>query len=191
MRCGRITVTPGFLLLAAWLNYVDHQGILPGVVFSCVLHELGHIAALHIQHISVREIRLTTAGAEICVRGNMSYAGELAAALAGPLTNLLLAMIFCRISHGTALAGINLVLGFFNLLPLGDLDGGRMLRCFLALTAGPERGEGLMLLFSELAVCILGAAGCCLLILGGNPTLLLVTGWLYLTVSHLRIKRKK
>ena len=39
-------VTGGFLLLAAWLNYLDRQGIVPLALLSCTLHELGHLLVL-------------------------------------------------------------------------------------------------------------------------------------------------
>ena len=29
MRLGRVEVTGGFLLLTAWLNYLDRQGVVP------------------------------------------------------------------------------------------------------------------------------------------------------------------
>ena len=39
-------VSAGFLLLAAWLNYWDRQGVFPRVLLACTLHELGHLLAL-------------------------------------------------------------------------------------------------------------------------------------------------
>ena len=37
LRPGRVEVTGGFLLLAAWLNYLDRQGIVPLALLSCAL----------------------------------------------------------------------------------------------------------------------------------------------------------
>lgn len=45
MRLGRVEVTGGFLLLTAWLNYLDRQGVVPLALLACALHELGHWAA--------------------------------------------------------------------------------------------------------------------------------------------------
>ncbi len=186
-----VEVTPGFLLLAAWLNYIDDGGMLPGILLSCLLHELGHLAALWVLEAPVRQIRVTAIGAEICVQREMSYMGELVAVLMGPLVNFLLVGLCCRIPGCEMVAGINLVLGCFNLLPVGGLDGGRALRCVLMLTVGQEGGEALSRRLSLVVAAGLCAAGWYLLFLGGNPTLLLVSLWLLCAVSHNGGKRNK
>ena len=68
----------------------------------------------------------------------LSYGQEAAAALAGPAVNLTLALALCRLPGGELWAGLNLVLACFNLLPVGRLDGGRVLRCLLSWLLGPE-----------------------------------------------------
>lgn len=165
--------------------------MLPGILLSCALHELGHLAVLGMLKVPVKQIRITAVGAEICVQGGMSYRGELLAVLAGPLVNFLLAAVFCRLPGGAMLAGMNFVLGCFNLLPVGSLDGGRALRCLLGLTVGQDRGEALSRWLSFAAAAALCAVGGCLLFLGGNPTLLLVAVWLFCAVSHNGVKRNK
>ena len=190
MRWRRVEVSPGFLLLAAWLNYVDNQGMLWGIMISCVLHELGHLAVLSLLRVPIKRIRITAIGAEICVGREMSYRGELLTVLMGPAVNFALAALLSRVPGGSMLAGMNLTLGCFNLFPVGRLDGGRALRCLLGLTVGAQLGERLMQCFSYVSVFVLCAAGCCLLRFGGNLTLLLAAGWLCLTVSYNGGKRK-
>lgn len=57
-RLGRVEVTGGFLLLTAWLNYLDRQGVVPLALLACALHELGHWAALRALGARVRRVRL-------------------------------------------------------------------------------------------------------------------------------------
>lgn len=45
IRLGRIEMTGGFLLLLAWLNYLDREFLLPMALAACGAHELGHLAA--------------------------------------------------------------------------------------------------------------------------------------------------
>lgn len=171
-------VTPSFLVMAAWLNYIDDQGLLLPALICCAMHELGHLCMLYILKQNVKYIRITAIGAEIYMADRMSYQGELITALAGPLINLLAAGILCRLPDGMMLAGMNLVLACFNLLPVGALDGGRAVRCLLTFAFGPEWGERMAKLCSWLAT--LGICGLSLWLAGagGNVTLAVVAVWL-------------
>ena len=124
---GRVEATGDFLLLMAWLNYLDRQGIVPMAMAACLLHELGHWAVIRLLGGQISLVRLTAVGAEMVLRCPMGYWQEGVSALAGPGVNLLLALIFCAWPGGAVFAGLNLVLACFNMLPAGRLDGGRAL----------------------------------------------------------------
>ena len=178
MRLGRVEVSAGCLLLLAWLNYWDTQGVVPLALAACLLHELAHYGALRLAGAGVRRIRLTAVGAEMEVEGTLSYGGDCLAALAGPGCNLLLALGFCRWERGRLFAGLNLALGCFNLLPVGRLDGGRALYAGLAAAVGPGAAGAVCRWIESIAGAALLAAGVCFFCLGGNVTLLLVALWI-------------
>lgn len=120
-------------MVAAILIYLDGQGLFFQGVLACGLHELGHWAAIALLGGRVRSLRLTVVGAEMELDPGrpLSYGKETAAALAGPVVNLLLAWL--SIQTGWYLfAGLNLCFGLLNLLPIRPLDGGRALFCALA-----------------------------------------------------------
>lgn len=178
MRIGKVEATGGFFLLFAWLNYLDRQAIVPLAMTACLLHELGHYFVIRLFGGDVKLIRLTAIGAEMVLEKPLGYWQEGAAALAGPGVNLILAAVFCNWSWGGLFSGLNLVLGCFNLMPVGRLDGGRALYCTLALLVGPDAalraGEWMDFLFT--AVLLL--SGLMILRIGGNLTLLLVGIWM-------------
>ena len=178
MKAGRVEISPGFLLLAAWLNYVDQQGIFLCTMISCVVHELCHLVVLRLQGVPVRYLRLTAVGAEICVDGTMSYRGEMAAALAGPMGNLVLAWAASRIAGGWLFAGVNLALGLFNLIPIGRLDGGRFVCCLCSFLFGPEWGEWGSGMLSGVCLIALCGVGVWCFRQAGNLTLLLISLWM-------------
>ena len=178
LRPGRVEVTGGFLLLAAWLNYLDGQGVVPLALLSCALHELGHLLVLRLLGVRVRRLSITAVGAELETDRSLSYSGEILAALAGPLVNLALALVFSRASWGWVFAGLNLVLCCFNLLPVGRLDGGRVLRCVLAWLLGPEAAWRAGWWLDRLLAGALAALGLALVGAGAGPTLLLTAAWL-------------
>lgn len=178
MRFGRVEVTGGFLLLLAWLNYLDRSFLVPMAVLACGVHELGHVLAIRLLGGSVREIRLTAVGAELVLSGPLGYWQEGVSALAGPGANLLLALACCGFERGLALAGLSLVLALFNLLPAGRLDGGRALYCTLALLSGPGLAGAVRGWLDLLCTLAALAAGLVLAAARGNVTLLLVALWL-------------
>ena len=191
MRWGRAEVTWGFCLVAAWINYLDRQRIFPLALAACALHELGHYAAIRCLGGDVKRIRLTAVGAEMTLDRPLSYAGEGAAALAGPGVNLMTALGLILWGRGWTFAGINLVLGCFNLLPVSVMDGGRALACTLALLAGPETagrvGETLDRAFTAAMLA------CGLLLAGawGNITMLLAALWLSVLFWRRKRERRK
>ncbi len=183
VQLGRVEATGGFLLLTAWLNYADTQGLIPLALAACALHEGGHLLALHAMGAEVTGMRLSVTGAEIRVTGTMSYPQELLSALAGPGCNLLLAALFCRLPGGSLFAGLNLALALLNLLPIGALDGGRVLRAALNWLVSPQAGDRVCPpLERALAGCLL-SFGAFLAGAGGSVTLLITAIWLFSSLS--------
>ena len=110
------------------------------VLGAAALHELGHILCLRRFGAPIRRLRIGVLGAVLETGGTMSYGRELAAVLAGPLANLLAAVLLGWLGYPVS-AGANAVLGAFNLLPVSPLDGGRALYLLLVWLAGPETAE--------------------------------------------------
>jgi len=117
-----------------------------GAVFlflSVLIHELTHSYIAKKEGIEVREITLFLfGGVSQLVKEPEDPRKELKVAIAGPISSLVLALIFWIISRMTSqspslllftgllgyLAFINLSLAIFNLIPGFPLDGGRVLR---------------------------------------------------------------
>lgn len=178
MGLVHVEVTGGFLLLLAWLNYLDRSMLVPMAVIACTVHEISHASVIHLLGGSIRGIRLTAIGAEMVLEHPMGYWQEGLSALAGPGANLLLALACCCVERGFTFAGLNLALALFNLLPVGRLDGGRALRCTLALLTGPDASDKLMFCLDGLCTAAALGTGLALALIKGNITLLLVSLWL-------------
>lgn len=176
MRCGRVEVTGSFLLLVAWLNYLDQQMVVPLALFACFCHELGHYIVIRLLHHDIKKIRLSVVGAEMVLDHAMGYWQEMAAALAGPAVNLLLAAA-AKYSFSSLFVGLNLLLGVFNLLPVGELDGARVLRCAVSILFGADTAESVNRRLNMIITVVLLWGGAFLLLAGGNATLLNVAIW--------------
>ena len=131
---------PGHAGATYWLTGLLTTVILLGTLLA---HELAHALCARRYGLRVRRIVLWMLG------GMTEYDGvpptpraEAWIALAGPLTNIVLGIVFAAVNWmigapgllGTALlwlAGVSVLLGVFNLLPGAPLDGGRLLRALL------------------------------------------------------------
>ena len=130
---------PAMLVLAA---LAGAGPVLPLVAVSAVCHELGHLLALRLAGARVERFRLTAFGAELTADTRyLPYGRELLCTLAGPAVNLALALVFARLSGDYVLAGANLVLGVFNLLPVPSLDGGRALYLLVSWLTDPMAAD--------------------------------------------------
>jgi Zn-dependent protease/CBS domain-containing protein len=169
-----------FLWMAHWLPERSIGAALTGVtffmlIFLCVvLHELGHALAARRFGIQTRDITLLPIGGVARLeRMPEKPAQELWVAIAGPLVNVAIAtglflgltltsswqplevMALTKGNLAERLYYANLSLVVFNLLPAFPMDGGRVLRAFLAMSMpyvqatwiAARIGQGMALLF--------------------------------------------
>lgn len=185
----RLEVSGGFLLLTAGLYYLDGDSILPWALSACALHELGHYLAIRLLGGRVSLLRLTCVGAEMRLssRRPLGPAAQILAALAGPAVNLALALVFARLAgrlgeDAYLFAGLNLALAAFNLLPVAQLDGGRVLRNLLVLLRTEETADRVVQVVSLALAGSVALGGLILLRRGeANLTLPLTALWLLLS----------
>ena len=157
------------------------------LLFLCVtLHELGHSLVALQYGMKVRDITLLPIGGVARLEGALERpAHEFWMALAGPAVNLALAAILAAVVIPVlgwrALEGFGLLLGrlrtlgverllvdlltanlglaFFNLLPAFPMDGGRILRAFLASQMGELEATRIAMRVGQFIAAILGLAG--------------------------------
>ena len=178
MHLGRVEVTGSFLLLFTWLNYIDTQGLVPLTLFACFLHECGHcIAILTVQN-QIRLVRLSCIGAQIYLERPLSYQQEFFTALCGPIVNLLLAGCAYFIAGQELFVGINLSLAVFNLLPIGQLDGSRILHSLLSLFFSGVVADNFLRVIGYILCVVIWFSGIGLVYFSGNITLLFIASWL-------------
>ena len=120
---------------------------------AAALHECGHILAAKLCRIPLVQMKLGIFGATLQTdRSLCSYGKEIILAAAGPLTNLL-CFALCRAADAKSEAAelfalASLVLAILNLLPIRELDGGRIVYCALASTFSPSLASRVVSAFS-------------------------------------------
>ena len=109
-------------------HFLPPATFLFGCIVALVFHEAAHIVIARALWVRVKRIGISWRGPYI-VRETGRPEANLLIAIAGPLINLVLAVLFWN--GAPAFAQINLVLGVSNLLPLPGSDG---FRAWTALT---------------------------------------------------------
>lgn len=106
------------LILTLPLNWVL------SALLAAAVHELCHLLMLRFLGVFVYSLRIRPGGAMLDT-GPVGPKEELLSALAGPLGSFFL-LAFIRTAPRIALCA--LVQGLFNLIPLGNRDGGRIVK---------------------------------------------------------------
>lgn len=142
----------------------------------CVLHECGHIAAMLLCSCKPSELTLYGAGIKLSPPKHLnSFAKDAFILVSGCAVNFLLAFVCCTAAGRlTFFAQTNLLLGGFNLLPAGCLDGGRLLDLLLA----PNKAKAVKTVF-----VLLIAALCAVSVLCGSVSVSLLCVLAYMCLS--------
>jgi Zn-dependent protease/CBS domain-containing protein len=153
-----------FLLLFVWVFVVTSGqatwsviALVLGIFVCVILHEYGHALTARRYGIQTRDITLYPIGGVATIQGRPKPREELWIALAGPAVNVAIAILlalFSRLAFGRwplidngivtpnlvdGLFTANLLLPAFNMIPAFPMDGGRVLRAFLALNMDEAR----------------------------------------------------
>ena len=162
----KIKISPLFFILLI-IAAVNAELVLITVFFSLVLaHEMGHILmALHL-NLNLYEIELLPLGGTIRIASGSEIEPnkEIKLAIAGPIVNIMLLAFAILLSsiiplemHQAAELFVrgNILLIFFNLLPILPLDGGRIYRALLVRNRGFINATKYILLVSLIMICFL------------------------------------
>ena len=156
----------------------DRTGLGGQMVLAALSHEIGHLLVMAFLGGYPQKIVFGGMGIRIEKRpdARLSYGREICIYAAGPAVNLLVAALFFPYP---AIRRVHLLLGIFNLLPIGVLDGGQILRCFLQNKieiSRADRFQRLVSFFCAAGLVVLAAA--VFWKSGYNASLLVTTGYL-------------
>ncbi len=125
---------PILMLAGLWVMlYRDHLGLVRISLLCSLLHESGHLLVWWKMTHKLPELILSPRGIGLAIWDTpLSLRQESWLAAAGPAMNFLLAAASWAVLNqkasywGYYFMGTNLLVGLFNLLPFGDLDGKRL-----------------------------------------------------------------
>ena len=124
---SRVRVGFSFLCFNALLFCLCDGSMILSFYAVCLLHELGHIAALRLTGGELRSVELTCFGVRMTAAPAADLKRGAAVLLSGPAANLMLYAVLTAAGVCRETAELSLAAGLFNLLPFSSLDGGALL----------------------------------------------------------------
>lgn len=154
--------------------------IIAACLLAILFHEGFHIIAARIFDVALYSFRPSVVGIRARLKGTpKSFKKQTAIFIAGPVGNLILALIFYQGSgFFYNLYEANLAIGLFNLLPMYPLDGGQIFIIILYKLMGSNKTFKFvkrLSLFIKIWVVIMGILQ---IVLFSNPSLLVAAGML-------------
>ena len=179
-----------FFAVMAIFFALDDSGYGIFCIAACLCHETGHLVLLLIaKHVPQQ---LIFSGSGICIKQEGEPSIPVLAA--GCAVNFILFIIFYFLLEQDSIyklmfAGSNLCRGIMNLLPIGELDGKKLLERFFTVFL-PFRAAQQALFISELAGFVLAAAAVAVLLFSGtiNTTSIFVIIYVFAVDFLLKIR---
>lgn len=186
-----------FVLIFLLTNQIKIYGIL---MLFALIHELGHMLVGILLGFKPTKLEIMPYGVSVgfeikcedynkkVKRANMLAIKKLIIALAGPLTNFIITVIFLIINKN--LFGIernlviysNILIGMFNLIPIYPLDGGRVIKNILHITLGLKKSYEYTNQISKITICILTGICSITILYIRNVAILLILAYLWYLV---------
>jgi Zn-dependent protease/CBS domain-containing protein len=194
-----------FVLLLVFLIFIGLGGKQTGAATavyilalfaSVLLHEIGHVLVARGYGVRTSEIVMYPIGGVSRLESQPKARQELLISTAGPLVNLLIAIILFATQRNflpletlriptdanliERIAIGNLVLGLFNLLPAYPMDGGRILRSVIAFWKPEDEATQIAASAGQFLAVAMGLFS----LLSGNFLLMFVALFVYLGAQH-------
>ena len=195
-----------FLFLFLLTSQIEMYIIL--MIFA-IIHELGHLVAGLILKFKPEEVKLTPVGLQIRFKIDSREYNEkikearslnikkAIIALAGPLTNLIIAVVTIIIGYFNAniqntyiyqiIIYANFLIAMFNLIPIYPMDGGRLLNELLKIFIGNKKAYKTTYIVSKTILILLTAVASILVLYIHNIAIVIILAYLwYLEVIEIR-----
>ena len=166
-----------FAVIALYL-LLDESGFGLAALAACAMHETAHFIAMTAFGVPVEQLTLYGAGIRI-TSSTIEYLKPLQKAIilcVGCIVNFAAAFLFWVLGKYEASA-VNMFTGIFNLLPMGELDGARLLKMVAVRNCKAENVDRVMRFAGVFSAVICAAV---FTAVGGVVSFTLITTALYI-----------
>lgn len=157
IRGVRVCADIGFLAVISLIS-LSGKSICGFSFLACILHELGHLAAICACGNSVRKISFDAFGIKIIPGENNinSVKADIMILLSGPMMNFISALIVYIINKRvcSSFVTVSLIIGTFNLFPFPVLDGGSIITHLSEYFLSEEKSDVFKKIWSVINILI-------------------------------------
>ena len=168
-----------FAVIALYL-LLDESGFGLAALAACAMHETAHFIAMTAFGVPVEQLTLYGAGIRI-TSSKIEFIKpfrKIVILCAGCVANFAAAFVFWELGNYSACA-VNLFTGIFNLLPMGELDGARLLKMYAVRHCKAENVDRVMKIAAAVSAVICAAV---FAMAGGAASFTLITTALYIII---------
>ena len=195
----QIRIDWGISIFVLFFFILNTEHIYVLFLIFIIIHELSHMIVGIMVGFDVTRLEIAPFGCHInfkinirnynkkILKGTICSLKNIIVAMAGPVANLIIALIFYSNFKYEIIIYINLILAIFNMLPIYPLDGGRILKQNLVLFIGRRKALKYTDIISNVFLLMLLAIGLIFILKTKIPIALI--GMVYLI--YIRIKEHK
>ena len=155
------------------------------LMLFALIHEIAHMITGIVLKLRPRMLKIEPFGIGIIFEGfKNTEKNKILIALAGPMTNILIAVLFSFIKTRaqTLIINSNILLAIFNLIPIYPLDGGRILKAIIAINSKTGKEDDISNKISNILMIVLTAISSILILIYKNIGPLLIIAYLWIIV---------
>lgn len=155
------------------------------LMLFALIHEIAHMITGIVLKLRPRMLKIEPFGIGIIFEGfKNTEKNKILIALAGPMTNILIAVLFSFIKTRaqTLIINSNILLAIFNLIPIYPLDGGRILKAIITINSKTGKEDDISNKISNILMILLTAISSILILIYKNIGLLLIIAYLWIIV---------
>lgn len=186
-----------FVLIFLLTNQIKIYGIL---MLFALIHELGHMLVGILLGFKPTKLEIMPYGVSVgfevkcedynkkVKKANILSIKKLIIALAGPLTNFIITVVFLIVNKNlfeierNLVIYANILIGMFNLIPIYPLDGGRVIKNILHISLGLKKSYEYTNQISKITICILTGICSIIILYIRNIAILLILAYLWYLV---------